>query len=58
MWSPAESDKIKQIVREIVPNVRTYAVPQGMQVEIGPEATVDHVKSKLDEILRGDLGLA
>jgi hypothetical protein len=51
MWSKDESDKIQKIARDIVPTVRTYAVPQGMQVAIGPDATVQHVISKLDEVL-------
>lgn len=51
MWTEDESKRIQQIARDIVPNVRTYAVPHGMQVAIGPDATVEHVKSKLDEIL-------
>lgn len=54
MWTEDESKKIQQIARDIVPNVRTYAVPHGMQVAIGPDATVEHVKSKLVEILSQD----
>ncbi|KAK5046004.1 hypothetical protein LTR84_008791 [Exophiala bonariae] len=51
MWTEDESKQIQQIARNIIPNIRTYAVPHGMQVAIGPDATVEHVKSKLVEIL-------
>ena len=54
MWTEDESAQIQQIARDIVPNVRTYVVPRGMQVAIGPDATVEHVISKLDEIIRRD----
>lgn len=57
MWSPEESVEVKKIGREIVPSLRCYVVPQGMQVEKGPEYTIEHVKSKLPWILEGDLGL-
>ena len=57
MWTPAESAEIKSIAREIMPGLRCYVVPQGMQVEKGPEATIAHVKSQLPGIIEGSLGL-
>jgi hypothetical protein len=57
MWSPEESAEIKSIARKVVPGLRCYAVPQGMQVEKGPDATIEHVKSQLPNILEGSLGL-
>ena len=57
MWTEAESQNIKKIARSIVPSLRTYAVPQGMQVERGPDATVAHVVTMLDEVIKGTLGL-
>jgi hypothetical protein len=57
MWSPAQSAEIKRIARKVVPGLRCYVVPQGMQVERGPEATIEHVKSKLPQIIEGSLGL-
>jgi len=56
MWTPAESTQIQKIARGIVPGIRTFAVPQGMQVEKGPDAVVKYVEENLDDIIRGDLG--
>ncbi|KAK5025117.1 hypothetical protein LTR13_010554 [Exophiala sideris] len=55
MWTKEESDQILQIARGIVPKLKTYVVPRGMQVAIGPDATVDHVISKLDGIIHQDV---
>jgi hypothetical protein len=57
MWTPAESERIQSIARDIVPGLRTFAVPQGMQVEKGPDAVVEYVEGNLDAIISGDLGL-
>jgi hypothetical protein len=57
MWSPEESAEIKRIAREILPQLRCFAVPPGMQAQHGPDFTVEYVKSKLPEIIEGDLGL-
>jgi hypothetical protein len=57
MWSLEESQRIKGIARRIVPDIRTYAVPQGLLATKGIEATKEHVKSRLPEIIEGDLGL-
>ena len=58
MWTPEESDRIQRIAREIVPEIRTFALPYGMQIEKGPSAVVEHVKQNLDDIINGDLGLS
>lgn len=57
MWSPDESQRIKRIARGIVPGIRVYVVPQGLLAKEGIEATMEHVKSRLPEIINGDLGL-
>jgi hypothetical protein len=57
MWSPEESAEIKKIARDVLPQLRCFAVPQGMQVQHGPEYTVEYVKSKLRDVIEGDLGL-
>ncbi len=57
MWTPEESEHIQNIALEIVPGVRTFALPHGMQAQKGSRAVVEHVKNNLDNIIRGDLGL-
>jgi hypothetical protein len=58
MWSPADSQRIQTIARDIVPDVRTFALPYGMQVEKGPDAVVEYVKENLDDIIFGNLEMA
>jgi hypothetical protein len=56
MWTPEESQEIKTIARGIVPNVRTYAVPKGLQACQGSDAVVENVKLSIPDIINGDLG--
>ena len=51
MWTPEESAEIRGIARESVPGIKTYAIPQGLQVEQGPDAIVAHLKEKLPELI-------
>ena len=57
MWTADESQRIQHIARGIVPDVRAFALPHGMQVEKGPDAVVEHVKQNLDDIIGSDFGL-
>ena len=50
MWTPEESARIQQIAREIVPNIRTHALPQGLQVQRGPDAVVEYLVERAPEI--------
>jgi hypothetical protein len=51
MWTPEESARIQQIARSIVPDIRTHAIPQGLQVQKGPDAIVEYLKANLPAIL-------
>lgn len=51
MWTPEESTRILQIAKDNVPGIRTHAIPQGLQVEKGPDAVVEYLKEKLPSIL-------
>jgi hypothetical protein len=46
MWTKEESDEIQRIAKEIVPGIQTIAIPQGLQVEKGPDAVVEFIKEK------------
>lgn len=37
--------------RKIVPNVKTLAIPTGLQVEKGPDAVVEFLKEKVPELI-------
>jgi hypothetical protein len=43
MWSVEESNEIRRIAKTVVPHIKTYAIPQGMQVNEGPDAIVAHL---------------
>jgi hypothetical protein len=52
MWTKEESDSAFSIAREIVPGVKTLAIPQGLQVEKGPDAVVDFVKEQWPNLVQ------
>jgi hypothetical protein len=43
MWTPEESREIQDIARRAVPGIKTMALPQGLQVERGPDAVVEYL---------------
>lgn len=51
MWTPEESTRIQQIAKDIVPGIKTHAIPQGLQVEKGPDAVVEYLKEKIPGLL-------
>ncbi|KAL1841828.1 hypothetical protein VTJ49DRAFT_6505 [Mycothermus thermophilus] len=51
MWTPDEARQIIAIAKEIVPGLRTFSLPQGLQVEKGPDAVVEYIKEHLPSIL-------
>lgn len=46
MWTKEQSDEIQRIAKETVPGIKTMAIPQGLQVEGGPDAVVAYLKEK------------
>jgi hypothetical protein len=54
MWSSDEAAKIRAIAEKERPGIKTHAIPQGLQVERGPDAVVEYlldvVPSMLDTI--------
>jgi hypothetical protein len=51
MWTPEEAQKITYIAKGIVPNLKTFSLPQGLQVEKGPDAVVEYIKENLPGLL-------
>jgi hypothetical protein len=43
MWSPEEAAKIQNIAQRERPGIGTHAIPQGLQVERGPDAIVEYL---------------
>lgn len=51
MWTPEEADKIQALARSIIPDIKTHAIPQGLQVEKGPDAIVEYLVEKVPPLL-------
>ncbi|KAF2666586.1 hypothetical protein BT63DRAFT_427030 [Microthyrium microscopicum] len=51
MWSPEESAEIQRIAKEIIPDIKTHAIPQGLQVQRGPDAIVEYLDEQVPKLL-------
>jgi hypothetical protein len=47
MWTPEESAEIQAIAKKTIPGIKTMALPQGLQVERGPDGVFDYLMEKL-----------
>jgi hypothetical protein len=43
MWSSEEAAEIRAIATQAKPGIKTHAIPQGLQVEKGPDAIVAYL---------------
>ena len=53
MWTAEEGQEILSIAREVKPNIATYAIPTGLQVDGGPDAVVKHLCERVPGLLDG-----
>jgi len=51
MWTSEESAEMQATARRIVPQVKTHAIPYGLQVREGPDAVVAHLKAEIPKLL-------
>jgi hypothetical protein len=51
MWTPEESAKIQAIAKETVMGITTMALPQGLQVEKGPDGVFEYIIEKLSGLI-------
>ena len=51
MWSPEEAAQIQRIAASIVPDIKLHAIPQGLQVERGPDAIVEYLIEEVPKLL-------
>jgi len=56
MWTPEQAKEIHETARSIMGDkLKVMALPQGLQVERGPDAVVEYLVEKLpEEIEKGD----
>ena len=54
MWTPEEADQITKDAKSVVgPQLKTFSLPQGLQVSKGPDAVVDYIKEHLPGLIEG-----
>ncbi|KAK8254317.1 hypothetical protein IWZ00DRAFT_529595 [Phyllosticta capitalensis] len=51
MWTPAQSNEAIAAAKQICPGIKTFALPQGLQVEKGPDAVVRYIEEHLPALL-------
>ncbi|KAK3075535.1 hypothetical protein LTR53_001065 [Teratosphaeriaceae sp. CCFEE 6253] len=51
MWTPEQSSRVLAQAKEVNPACKTLAIPQGLQVEKGPDGVVDWVTEHLPPLL-------
>lgn len=51
MWTIEESTEMREIAKSIIPNIKTHAIPHGLQVNDGPDAIVEHLKQQIPLLL-------
>jgi uncharacterized heparinase superfamily protein len=51
MWTPAEAEHIQTLAKGLRPGLKTHAIPQGLQVEKGPDAIVEYLLEKVPPLI-------
>lgn len=51
MWNDDEAKEIHDIARSVRPDIKLHAIPEGLQVERGPDAIVDYLVEKVPGLL-------
>ncbi|OJI96361.1 hypothetical protein ASPVEDRAFT_234209 [Aspergillus versicolor CBS 583.65] len=54
MWSAEQAAEIQSIARSIRPDIKLHAIPQGLQVEKGPDAIVEYLVENVPPLLDGE----
>lgn len=51
MWSSDEAAQIRSIAKSINPDIKTHAIPYGLQVQGGPDAVVEYLMEQVPLLL-------
>ncbi|KAF2270160.1 hypothetical protein CC78DRAFT_528653 [Lojkania enalia] len=51
MWSSEQAEHIRKIAEQEQPGIKTHAIPQGLQVEKGPDAIVGYLVENVPPLL-------
>ncbi|EME77293.1 uncharacterized protein MYCFIDRAFT_60119 [Pseudocercospora fijiensis CIRAD86] len=58
MWTSEEAAEIQTIAKNVKPDVATYAIPYGMQVQEGPDRVVEHLTCMVPQVLELHFGVS
>lgn len=56
MWTSEEAAEIQSTAQRVKPGIATYAIPQGLQVQQGPDAIVEHLIGMVPQVLQTHFG--
>ncbi|KAL1853238.1 hypothetical protein VTK73DRAFT_9053 [Phialemonium thermophilum] len=51
MWTPEEAQEIVAIAKSVIPDLKTFSLPQGLQVQRGSDGVVEYIKENLPALL-------
>jgi hypothetical protein len=51
MWTPEQAASIIAEAKSIIPDLKTFSLPQGLQMTKGPDGVVDYIKENLPALL-------
>ncbi|KZP19619.1 hypothetical protein FIBSPDRAFT_920066 [Athelia psychrophila] len=51
MWTPEQVQEIVGIAKGVIPDLKIFNIPQGLQVNKGPDAVVEYIKENLPSLL-------
>ncbi|PHH89954.1 hypothetical protein CDD83_4870 [Cordyceps sp. RAO-2017] len=53
MWTAEEANRIHELARSVIPDMKTHAIPTGLQVERGEDAIVEYLIDQVPPLLQG-----
>lgn len=51
MWTAEEAAEIQTTAKRVKPDIKTHAIPHGLQVERGPDAIVEYLVENVPRLL-------
>jgi hypothetical protein len=51
MWTAEQAAEIQSIAKRVKPDIKTHAIPHGLQVEKGPDAIIEYLAENVPQLL-------
>ncbi|CAO1637719.1 unnamed protein product [Jaminaea pallidilutea] len=48
MWTPEQQEHIQRTASEVIPGIKTHAIPTGLQKEVDPLGIIDYLTERID----------